>query len=151
MVNESIIRVITRLLAFHIARSHNRALPVNSEMRKATIRTPAEEPLGLHFYEERPLVMGSCPTSCITCVGSGKAMGLPEAAKGEVTCVSEVRRVLTSSSRTSAGVWCRGSMEVNVVGSGLLSQHRHDKRVSEYKLVLMTGLSLKQRAYKETR
>ncbi len=33
-----------------------------------------------------------------------------------VTEVSEARRVLTSSSRTSAGVWCQGSMEVNVVG-----------------------------------
>ncbi len=42
--------------------------------------------------------------------------------------MSEVQRVLTSSSRTSAGVWCQGSMEVNVVGSGLLSQDRPETR-----------------------
>ncbi len=42
------------------------------------------------------------------------AMGLTEADGGVVIGLREARRVLTSSSRTSAGVGSRGSMEVSV-------------------------------------
>ncbi len=59
-------------------------------------------------------------------------MGLPEAAGGMVTGVSEVRWVLTSSSRTSAGVWCRGSMEVNVVGPVFCHNIDRRQEVSEH-------------------
>ncbi len=60
-------------------------------------------------------------------------MGLPEAAGGEVTGVREVRRVLTSSSRISAGVWGRESMEVNVKVRSSVTTQAGDKRLVDTK------------------
>ncbi len=58
-------------------------------------------------------------------------MGLTEADGGVVIGVREARRVLTSSSRTSAGVGSRGSMEVSVTGPVFChgTRMRHKVRV----------------------
>ncbi len=70
-------------------------------------------------------------------------MGLTEADGGVVIGLREARRVLTSSSRISAGVGSRGSMEVSVPGPVFChgTRMRHKVRVQK-----QTGLLIIQRA-----
>ncbi len=114
------------LFAFQTALAQISALPLRREIKKATLERSVVNLCDCISMNSAPCRRKPPHSAASPAYGAGRAMGHTEADGGFVIGVREAWRLLTNSSRTSAGDGGRGSTEVLVSGSGLLSHNGSD-------------------------